>query len=330
MIVKANQIIEAIKEKVIEIPVIHQEILQVPTIEEKIVAVQARDTQIKEVVVNRDKIVEVDRFVSKTNTNNYVQDNVKVVERFEDRSIPIFSTVEKIVEVPYILEKIVEKIVILPQVVEVIKYVHEILEEETLGVAVGVDVSIQEARYRELYGLLKPKFEILLVELRKLRTRFPELKAAIDLIEKWLIDWDRLAQFQRIVAIEKEKIVEVDHNVPVLVPTRDILSIRTDLANSLLIEKLVMELRRLKKDNPNLRFNLDEDVQLIFFSELGGATLPNNLSEELAAQLRSYTDSMYRKFTNIGGQWTGDHELMLSTILQERFTLANLIRNANV
>jgi len=218
----------------------------------------------------------------------------------------------------------------LPQVVEVIKYVHEILEEESLGVAVNVDVSIQEARYRELYGLMKPKFEVLLVELRKLRTRFPELKAAIDLIEKWLIDWDRLAQFQRIVAVEKEKVVEVEHNVPVLVPTRDTLSIRTDLANSLLIEKLVMELRRLKKENPNLRFNLDEDVQLIFFSELGGASLPNNLSEELASQLRSYTDSMYRKFTNIGGSWTTDHELMLSTILQERFTLANLIRNANV
>jgi hypothetical protein len=91
-----------------------------------------------------------------------------------------------------------------------------------------------------------------------------------------------------------------------------------------------LELRRLRKDNPNLRLSLDEDVQLIFFSELGGGSLPNNISEELSSQLRSYTDSMYRKFTNIGGQWSTDHELMLSTILQERFTLANLIRNANV
>jgi hypothetical protein len=330
IIVKANQIIESIREKTVEIPVIHQEILQVPTLEEKIVAVQSNNTQIKEVIVNRDKIVEVDRFITKTDTRNFIQESIKTVDRFEDRSIPIFSTVEKIVEVPHILEKIVEKIVIMPQVVEVIKYVHEIVEEETLGVAVGVDISIQEARYKEIYGSLKVRFETLLVELRRLRTKHPELKVAIDVVEKFLIEWDRFAQFQRIVAIEREKIVEVEHNVPVLVPTRDSLSIRTDLSNALLIEKLVLELRRLRKDNPNLRLSLDEDVQLIFFSELGGGSLPNNISEELSSQLRSYTDSMYRKFTNIGGQWSTDHELMLSTILQERFTLANLIRNANV
>jgi hypothetical protein len=31
----------------------------------------------------------------------------------------------------------------MPQVVEVLKYVHEIVEEESLGVAVGVDVYTQ-------------------------------------------------------------------------------------------------------------------------------------------------------------------------------------------
>lgn len=31
----------------------------------------------------------------------------------------------------------------MPQVVEVIKYVHEIVEESSPGVAVGVDISIQ-------------------------------------------------------------------------------------------------------------------------------------------------------------------------------------------
>jgi hypothetical protein len=30
----------------------------------------------------------------------------------------------------------------MPQVVEVLKYVHEIVEEETLGVAIGADISI--------------------------------------------------------------------------------------------------------------------------------------------------------------------------------------------
>lgn len=36
----------------------------------------------------------------------------------------------------------------MPQVVEVLKYVHEIVEEQTLGVAVGIDISIQEAKYK--------------------------------------------------------------------------------------------------------------------------------------------------------------------------------------
>lgn len=36
----------------------------------------------------------------------------------------------------------------MPQIVEVIKYVHEIVEQENLGVAVGVDVQTQEIRYK--------------------------------------------------------------------------------------------------------------------------------------------------------------------------------------
>jgi hypothetical protein len=50
--------------------------------------------------------------------------------------------------VPYLLEKIVEKITIMPQVVEVLKYVHEITEEASLGIAVGADISIEEVRYK--------------------------------------------------------------------------------------------------------------------------------------------------------------------------------------
>jgi hypothetical protein len=65
--------------------------------------------------------------------------------------------------VPQILEKIVERIVIMPQIVEVLKYVHEIVETEDLGVAIGVDVQVQELRYRESYGITKKQIEILLV-----------------------------------------------------------------------------------------------------------------------------------------------------------------------
>lgn len=63
-----------------------------------------------------------------TNTVNHVEKTIEVVDRYEQKEVPIYTTVEKIVEVPQVLEKIVERIVIMPQIVEVLKYVHEIYE----------------------------------------------------------------------------------------------------------------------------------------------------------------------------------------------------------
>lgn len=60
----------------------------------------------------------------------------------------MYTTVERIVEVPQIIEKIVERIVVMPQVVEVLKYVHEIVETEDLGVSLSADLQVTEARYR--------------------------------------------------------------------------------------------------------------------------------------------------------------------------------------
>ena len=70
-------------------------------------AVERRDTEVKEVVVNRDRIQERDKLVVKENTKNYIETRAQVVDRYEERVIPVNTTVEKIVEVPYVLEKIV-------------------------------------------------------------------------------------------------------------------------------------------------------------------------------------------------------------------------------
>jgi len=145
----------------------------------------------------------------------------------------------------------------MPQVVEVLKYVHEIVEEETLGVAVGVDISVQEARYKELYAQIRVHFETVLVELRKLRVNNPALKIQIDIIEAFLVELEKIIQFQRIVQVEKEKIVEKEVNVPVLVPTRDSISIKNDLSMTILVEKLIAELKRIKTQNSNVQLNLD-------------------------------------------------------------------------
>ena len=87
-------------------------------------AINVGVTEIKEVVVHKDKIVEKDNFILKTDVRNHIEMQNQIISRYDEKVFPVHSTVEKIVEVPYILEKIVEKIVIMPQVVEVLKYVH--------------------------------------------------------------------------------------------------------------------------------------------------------------------------------------------------------------
>lgn len=67
-----------------------------------------------------------------------------------------------------------------------------------------------------------------------------------------------MMQFQRIVQVEKEKIVEKEIDRAVLVPTRDSLSIRNDLSMTLLVEKLISELKRIKSQNSSLDLQLDE------------------------------------------------------------------------
>lgn len=199
------------------------------------------------------------------------------------------------VEVPFILEKIVEKIVVMPQIVEVLKYVHEVVEEETLGVAVGVEVHTHEQKYKLLVKDIKVQLDLLLVDLRKLRSSNPALQAQIGLIEGFLTQLEQFILFPRIVEVPKivEKIVEVEKEKIVTLP-KDDRSLKMELSLSLLVEKLILELKRLKKDYPNINFNLEDDVRLIFFSELDGAG--RAVEGDLSLKLKSFSDSVNRKF----------------------------------
>ncbi len=46
--------------------------------------------------------------------------------------------------------------------------------------------------------------------------------------------------------------------------------------------------------------------------------------------MKEYTQTAIAKFKKIGGLWTNDHELMLNTVLEERFAMANLVKHANI
>ena len=231
---------------------------------------------------------------------------------------------------PYLLEKIVEKIVIMPQVVEVLKYVHEIVEEETLGVAVGADISISEVRYKELYAQLRIHFETVLAELRKLKVNTPGLKIQIEIIETFLAELDKLIQFPRFYQVEKEKIVEKEVNRPVLVPTETSQSILKETSYAVLIDQLITELKRITRDNPQVHLQLDEEINLMFFSDFDNKADSRLLNKDLNTQLRSYKESQRSKLFSLGKTWTQDHELILNTILEERFTMANVIKKANL
>lgn len=80
--------------------------------------------------------------------------------------------------------------------------------------------------------------------MRKLKTSQPNLRGIIEIIEKYLVDFDRLAAAQRIVKVNQEKIVEKEVEKGVLVPVSDA---RGEIAMSILVEKLVLELKRIKK-----------------------------------------------------------------------------------
>jgi hypothetical protein len=53
----------------------------------------------------------------------------------------------------------------------------------------------------------------------------------------------------------------------VKIPTQDEKGIKMELTLSLLVEKLIIELKRVK-EKTSIDLNLDEDIKLIFFSDL--------------------------------------------------------------
>lgn len=84
-------------------------------------------------------------------------------------------------------------------------------------------------------------------------------------------------------------------------------------------------MRRLRKENPNLNIKLDDDT-LIFFNND-----KNNFNEnDFGNTLNVYTTSALSKLKTNNGVWNNEHEILLSTMLKERFALANLLRRSNL
>lgn len=211
----------------------------------------------------------MEKFKEAVRDISHIERVLQIVDRIVNVPVEVIAYEERLVEVPYILEKIVEKIVIMPQIVEVLKYVHEVVEEETLGVAVGVDVSTHEHKYKLLTKDIKVQLDLLLTDLRKMKSSNPALQGQVTLIEGFLAQLEQFILFPRIVEVPKivEKIVEVEKDRIVSLP-KDDRSVKMELSLSLLVEKLIGELKRVKKQNPNVNLELEDDIRLLFFTEL--------------------------------------------------------------
>lgn len=61
----------------------YQEIKEVEVLEEKVVAVERRDTEVKEVTLYKDKIVETQKFVERENVRNVIETRVEAVPTIE-------------------------------------------------------------------------------------------------------------------------------------------------------------------------------------------------------------------------------------------------------
>ena len=181
-----------------------------------------------------------------------------------------------------------------------------------------MDVTLAQAKYRELYVLLKNNFEVVLVELRRLRNSNPNLKGVIDTIEKYLVELDGIIEFPKFVPVDRQ--IEVVK--PIIVPTKDQESIREELALAALVEKLIGEIRSIKQKNPSVKLSLDSDLQLLFFSE--AFVSHGKVSEELNKQLNDYLTT-YRSKTS-----PNDRDVFIKSVLDDRFALANTVKRANL
>ena len=293
-LINVNKYIQNIVEKIVEVPVIMERVKEVVKENEKVVEMRNEYETVKEVERVVEKAVVMEKFKESVRDVNHIEKVLQIVDRIVNVPVEVIAHEEKLVEVPYILEKIVEKIVVMPQIVEVLKYVHEIVEEETLGVAVGVDVQTHEQKYKLLTKDIKVQLDLLLTELRKMRSSNPALVGQVNLIEGFLSQLEQFILFPRIVEVPKvvEKRVEVEKDKIVSLP-KDDRSAKMELSLSLLVEKLILELKRIKKQNPNLSLELEEDVRLLFFTELEG---PSGIEGDLSHKLRTFSESVNRKF----------------------------------
>lgn len=86
--------------------------------------------------------------------------------------------------------------------------------------AVNSEIGIEERKYKDIAGNLKGQLEMLIVELRKTKSSNPSLRIQIEMIEKFLAEFQSFILYPRIHQIIQQNNVEkiVDRDRPVFIP----------------------------------------------------------------------------------------------------------------
>ena len=139
-----------------------------------------------------------------------------------------------------------------------LKHVHDVIQEDSLGPKSTAEINVHEQNFKNLGRDVKGQLDILLVELRKLKVSTPALKVQIEMIEGFLAQLEQFLLYPRIFQVPKEveKIVEVEKNKVVALQKQDERSLKMELSLSLLVEKLIMEIKRIKNAHPNVNLDL--------------------------------------------------------------------------
>ncbi len=109
--------------------------------------------------------------------------------------------------------------------------------------------------------------------------------------------------------VEKEKVV--------LVPTTDH---QKEASLSYLVEKLVLELRRIKERN-RIELQLEEDIQRLFFKDSKAGVISEKKVEE-------FNEVLKQKYSSLG-EWRESYPFMIDSFLQDYFTLNSTITELN-
>lgn len=113
--------------------------------------------------------------------------------------------------------------------------------------------------------------------------------------------------------MEKDRVVRI--------PVSSAQDEKRNLASAVLIDKLIIELRKMKKANPSYKMELDQDIMEIFGSQLN--PISSEHGNNYNKLLDEYSNAIHSRFSS-AGNWTPDHQQMLKEFINDRFELAYL------